>query len=248
MKALILSALTVLGGIALAPFKVEKCSETAGKLEETTQALKFHYAVGNRFYATVTPNELKAANTIFDLIPEDANWEQFQIHGTTISLFEEDRVYATNESVQLNNEQKSVLTALTYTDQIVLKASSWAKKDGTLREYDHDLVYYISIVPDIEARYIDGHEELMRFLREGSKETIKKAENWKLKPGKLSFTISAEGEPTNAHLLHSCGYPEVDSTLLELVLTTTGKWFSALDAGNKPVDQELYFSFGQEGC
>ena len=248
MKALIIAAVTVLSGVALAEFSATNLKANKMECGAPVAPIDFHYAVGHRFFATVTPEKLHDATSIYDLIPEDANWEQFNIYATSISVYQQNHVNATNNSITLNDEQKSVFSTLSYQDQIVLKASSWTKKDGSKREYDHDLVYYISIVPNIEARYIDGHEELMRFLKEGSKETIKNAENWKLKPGKLSFTVSTKGEPKNAKLLNSCGYPEVDSTMTALILTTKEKWLSALDANNQPVEQELFISFGQAGC
>jgi len=107
---------------------------------------------------------------------------------------------------------------------------------------------YLTIVPEIQAEYLDGQETLINYLKKNSKSAIKTVTKNKLNAGKLYFTVNKTGTISKVDLTASSGYPEIDELMIELIINAPGQWKPAKNTNGENVDQKLVFSFGIMGC
>ena len=203
------------------------------------------YKVESRFKTTITKENLDKAQSIVDILPPGATELIEKYYTTRISILydnEETDQSETNDSDMLNAAQKNLLKSANYSTDIYIK-SDYKRKYG-----DSHLTYYITIVPEKEAEYVEGTTALIDYLRTNSKDKTAIIERDKLQPGKVRFTVTREGSISNVHMISTSGYTTVDETLVELIKTIPGEWHPATNGKGEKVDQELIFLFGLEGC
>ena len=111
-----------------------------------------------------------------------------------------------------------------------------------------DYVYYLTVIPEKEAAYASGHDALIAYLKENSKDKTAIIKEDKLQPGKVNFTITKNGTIANVKLTSTSGYTSVDKALIELITYMPEKWDPATNSKREKVDQELVFFFGLAGC
>lgn len=210
----------------------------------------FHLEIGSRFYATVTKEELRNASSATEIVPKDAEWETYPVEKLTVALLEgEDPMTAEDGgNLILTARQKELLQSMDYSYNFRLTANC----GGNHRNLEHvgiyDLVYYITVVPEKQAVYLDGKEALINYLQRNSwAETAAVQEN-ELKSGKLHFVVNADGTRSNVRVEATSGYQTIDELMILLIENAPGKWEPATDAKGQKVSQELVLSFGMVGC
>ena len=215
--------------------------------EDTVEDLV--YDVDSRFMHTITMEELNKAKTIFDIYPKKAaitvdSYESVLV--STVNSESEIKEFGFNEI--LNKGQLELIKSFDYSTNFYVQADYLIKNEKTgemSREY---IVYYITIVPEQEAVYIDGKNALISYLKNGTSDKTSIIKRDKLKSGQVSFTVSKEGKIKNVELWSTSGYPTVDEELLKTVTNIPGKWVPATNSKGEKVDQEFVFFFGLQGC
>jgi len=107
---------------------------------------------------------------------------------------------------------------------------------------------HITIVPDKQAEYVRGKDALLSYLKENSLDETTMAEEGKLKPGKIRFTVTRDGKIDDVELISTSGYPRIDKTMIELIINMPGKWHPAENVNGGNEAEKLIFSFGITGC
>jgi hypothetical protein len=206
------------------------------------------YKVESRFMTRVTKETVQNATSILDIFPEKATENLSRYKQVTVGLLTEDgEVTIMGENELLNPAQISLLRSTDYSSNFFLRsACKITTPEGNLQHYD--LVYYMTIVPEKEASYTPGHEALVEYLKENTKEETVVITREGLKPGRVNFTVTKEGRVSNVYLDSTSGYPAVDKKLIELVEEMPGTWSPATNAEGEAVKQELVFFFGLMGC
>jgi hypothetical protein len=209
----------------------------------------FFYAIGTRFNATVSMEDLLNANSVSDIIPKEADWAQYPIQTMRVSFGnDENETTAIGYDLLLNEQQKNLLRTLQYSDDFHFSASCKAK-DGTRTDPEFfDLVYYLTVTPEKQAVYEGGNDLLINYLKESTKQHIATIEEDKIKSGKLRFTVTKAGMVSNLMLESTSGYAEIDDKMTSLIKDLPQGWIPASNSKGEPVDQELVFSFGAIGC
>jgi hypothetical protein len=203
------------------------------------------YKVESRFKTTITKENLAKAQSIVDILPAHATELIETYYYTRVSILdnsEETDQSETNNSALLNDAQMKLLKTADYSTDIYIRS------DYKLKYGDSYLTYFITIIPEKEAEYSDGHTALIDYLKVNSKDKTAIIKRDKLQPGKVRFTVTKEGSISNVKMISTSGYVSVDETLVELIKTIPGKWNPATNAKGEKVDQELIFLFGLEGC
>ncbi len=208
-------------------------------------ASDFYYGVGTRYNATVTKSKLASAKTILEIIPERAQWQSAPVKTVELSIL---NTYfldlrATSNSLMLSKEQLQVIKSAHYSDDFRIMAYCMDANQHT-----YDLSYFITVVPETEASYKTGNDDLINFLKESSSKAIEGLEKGKIGPGKISFTIDQSGNITKVKLLSTSGYTNIDELMQSLIERTSGNWSPATNDQGEAVSQKLVFSFGSIGC
>ena len=207
------------------------------------------YNVDHRYGRTITKENLHKAKSIIDIFPKKATQsvESYQVVEVVIHP-DVKKISEIGDSDVLNTAQKELLQSADYSTNFYISTNCRSKNADTGELEADSLVYWMTIVPEKEAEYTDGHDALIEYLKENSKEKTAIIKQDKLQPGKVSFTVTKEGTISNVKLTSTSGYPSVDEALIELVSKIPGKWDPAKNSKGKKVDQELVFFFGLQGC
>ncbi|WP_296385468.1 hypothetical protein [Winogradskyella sp.] len=154
----------------------------------------------------------------------------------------------TGNSGNLTPAQIKLLQSADYSTNLLIWADYREKsfEDGQLQ--NSTWTPYLSVVPEKQAKYIDGKESLIAYLDKSSEAARANVESDKLKPAKIIFTVTKNGTIENAKLDRASGYPSVDKMMIELINNTPGTWEPAENIKGEKVDQALTISFGILGC
>jgi hypothetical protein len=259
---------TVLVVLSIAVFGFSNWNQSATDKVETTSTLlaldepvlytvnekvypNFLYDVGTRFMMTITKEELNTARSIRDFITADMTEPVVSYKSVSIVIIENERqtdIRETGNSDVLTASQIKLLRSADYSTHFSVRADYQKKNMETGQLYDSYFNPHITIVPEKQAVYVHGKDALIAYLKENSREKTILAEEKKLQPGKLYFTVTKKGTISNVKLQSTSGYPSIDKTMLELITNLPGTWEPAENSKGEKVDQELVFSFGLMGC
>jgi hypothetical protein len=206
------------------------------------------YKVESRFLSTISKSDLDKAKTIIDILPENATKYIDSYYYARVSILDDhvetDRREISDSEV-LTEAQINLIQSTNDSGNIYIRSDY--KNESGLREHNY-LTYFISIVPDQQAKYQDGDDSLIEYLRKNSEEQVKIIRKDGLKGGKVRFTISKEGKLADVSLTSTSGYESVDKRLIEIIENIPGQWTPAANENGELVDQELGFFFGVMGC
>lgn len=152
------------------------------------------------------------------------------------------------QSEQLNTAQINLLRSTDYSSNIRITALCKRTNAAAETMGNDSLVYYLTVIPEKEAVFTSGQDALIEYLKENSKEKRVFLDRDKLKPGKVTFTVTRAATVANARLTSTSGYSSADEAMVKLISDLPGKWAPAANSEGAPVDQELVFFFGLEGC
>jgi hypothetical protein len=232
------------------PPKATKC-KAVQKNEVTQKDIEFLYDVDSRFIATITKQKLGQARTLADLVPKNATDDMKAFEDIKITVLNEDyERIVEGVNAKLNVMQLDLLKSIDYSTNFRVEAYCKYKDPYTGKVEGYDFVYYITVVPEQEAEFIDGQEALISTLKSKSNEVIADADISveQLKSGKVTFVVNKNGEITDVTLESSSGYSTIDAKMVELISNLPGKWNAATNAKGETIDQLLVFSFGRIGC
>ncbi len=249
----------------------------SGEEKDQPREEGLYLKVDTRFLQTITKENLYRATSILDILPAEATSSVVSYETVAVSVLDpENQIIEAGNNPVLNEAQLKLLRSADYSSDFYVAAGCWRKdaETGTLNK--DTIIYYITVVPENQAVYSCGEEELLRYLDinsmgaicsvkkepmfPGGREALLaylKAESLgkmptldknRLQPGKIVFTISKVGTVKNTMLVSTSGYSEIDEVYTQLITDMPGKWESATDANGEKVEQKFILFFGMEGC
>ena len=75
----------------------------------------------------------------------------------------------------------------------------------------------MTVVPENQASYKAGNNAFIDFLKAKCQPTIAKVQKGNLKSGMISFTVTKAGAISNIVNESTCGYPNVDERMIDLL-------------------------------
>ncbi len=211
--------------------------------------IDLYYHVAPRFNHRVTKEDLSNVKSIMDIYPENATNDHQSFHNVKVAILSDGKEIVENgENEFLTDAQKDLLSKLDYSTNFYVHADCKRKNSYTGLWEDNYIVYYITVVPEKQAEYVNGQEALIQYLKEKSARYTGVIERKHLQPGKVSFTVTKTGEIDGVKLTSTSGYQSVDQKLIGIIKELPGEWDSATNSKGEKVDQELVFYFGLQGC
>ena len=209
----------------------------------------FVYLIEPRFNSTISKKELQNAKSITDIFPKKATNGISDFQNTKIVLLPENKnntEYGKGEI--LNPDQLALISLAEYSTNFYLRADYTRKTLNNFQVERNHIIYYMSVIPEKPAEYQNGHSSLINYLKQNSvEETLISSKN-DLKPGKIRFTVTQQGEISDVILESTSGHQVIDQTMLNLISKAPGKWNPATNEDGKAVEQDLTFFFGVAGC
>lgn len=105
----------------------------------------------------------------------------------------------------------------------------------------------LAVVPEEEAAFIGGYDEMIAYLKENSYDKISAKNLQPFPRSVLKFTVNEAGKTENIILTQSSGDHEIDNVLIEVVKGMP-EWKPAANAKGIPVKQGFEFSVGPPDC
>jgi len=207
------------------------------------------YKIESRFITTITKEKLDKAKSIADLLPKKATEGIESLRDVRIVLLDQKKkTFAIGVNGKLNKDQLALLQTANYSTNFCIEAFCDRENPEANKAEGQCFVYYVTIVPEQEAKFENGNAVFIESAKEKLNQLTLNTEEEKIQPGKISFTITMNGEITNVSLTSTSGYSLVDKELMDIISNTDGKWHSAKNSKGENIDQELVFFYGKEGC
>ena len=212
--------------------------------------VNFSYDVGTRFKG-FTKTELNKVKSFDHFIAEEHAGRIISYKSLSVILIENDKETDIKEianSGVFSPAQLALLQSSDYSTNLLIKANYTEKSFHTGALEESIWTPYITVVPEKEAAYAWGNEALIYYLEKHTKEAIANLTTDQIKSGQLYFTVSKDGTVSNAEIISTSGFPNVDEKVKDLIFKLPGNWQPAENANGDKVNQTLVISFGKRGC
>jgi TonB family protein len=183
-----------------------------------------------------------------DIIPDyPSSWIKSYISVEISSTFEGKTVVAKGVNDTLSSEQISMLkTASLGTDLMISIRYSYLNS-FTNKIAESQMKYSTTVVPEVQAEFPEGKEQLSQYIRENAINRISDKDSKEIDLAVVSFTVDPNGRIADAHITKTSGDPKVDKLLLKTV-NDMPSWKPAENANGIKVGQQFELAVGNTGC
>ncbi|MBL7900430.1 MAG: energy transducer TonB [Bacteroidia bacterium] len=212
------------------------------------QELKFN--VHGKYTRPVHKQTLSSAKTLVDLVSGyPSSWideyTSVEITGTCGGK----TIKAGGKNETLNAEQQKVLNTLDLCSDVVIHVKYRSKSSSGLME-DKKINVRLTLIPDVEAEYLGGTEELNKFIKENAINKIPEATSKKITGAIVKFTVNENGQVGDLQMTRTTGDTSIDQLLMQ-TLSNMPNWKPAQNADGTKVKQDFEFSLNDAksgGC
>lgn len=206
------------------------------------------YEVRGKYLRTVTKDVLEHSNLLSDIIAGyPVNWVKEYVSVDVLTEKDGKTEIAKGENQVLNTEQKSILNKADLESEVHINVRYISINSVTERKENNEMVVKMTVVPDIQAEFEGGYENLKKYLKDNLIDRIIENTPPEFQKGKVVFKIDPNGKLVDAEILESSGDTNMDNFLLE-VFRNMPNWKPAQNATGEKVKQRFEFSMGIGGC
>jgi len=208
------------------------------------------YEIHGRYKRPVLKEKLTTAETLSDLVNGyPSSWIRVndyistEITATNHGMV--NKAMSVNET--LSPEQKDLLATADLGTDVILEVA-YRYKNSAIDQIDvRNMLVTQTVVPEMEAQYIGGKEQLKEYLKKNAIDKISEADTKAMKPVLVRFTIDENGEVINTEMHMSSEIDKVDKLMLKTIQKMP-KWKPAQTSNGTLVKQDFEFSVGVPGC
>ena len=213
-----------------------------------TQNLNF--SVHGKYTHSITKEKLSAAGSMSDIITHyPSSWidRYNSVEISVVGSGNTETAISSNDI--LTEEQRKMLGSLDFGDEIVINIGYQHKNSVTHEVENGSLHYSTTVVPDTEAQYSEGYDQLSKYIKGTVIDKISGEESGNLQQAVVRFTIDETGKVADAYISKSSGNTGIDNLLLD-VINEMPDWKPASDAQGIQVEQEFEFTVwgSNDGC
>jgi len=206
------------------------------------------YEIKGRYARAIKPEEIKKAKSIGDLITGyPKNWISQYTSVEIIANFKGKETNAIAKSDKLSSEQLDLLSRLDVGNDLKVNIEYKYNDPVSKKTENNNMFVSLAVIPEIEASFYGGEKALSAYMRENviSKITQKIAKQFQR--GLVTFTVNESGEVLNVKMKTSTGDLKSDALIMDLV-SKMPRWKPAENLNGVKVQQNMQFSFGNDGC
>ena len=208
------------------------------------------YTVHGKYKHPITKEKLIDARSMSDLIPYyPSSWIDSYISAEISAISSGNTLTAASPNDIFSEEQINMLSSLDFGDEIIINIKYRLKSTITNEGGNGNMNYSATVVPETEAEYSDGYEQLKQYIKHNAIDKISVEDTKDLQQAVVRFTVNEEGKIAGAQISKSSGIPGVDKLLLE-VINDMPEWKPASDSQGAKVKQEFEFTLSgaNDGC
>jgi TonB family protein len=197
---------------------------------------------------SITRDKISQARSMSDIIPYyPSSWIKSYASVQLTTNHDGLAQVASSKDEKLTDAQLEMLNSLDYGDEVVIDIDF--QYDASMTSLTVGKINYpVTLVPETEAFFPDGRDQLHQYLKGNAIDKISEKEAKDLQMVTVSFTIDEAGEIAGAKVSTTSGNPEFDRLLLE-AMSNMPRWKPAEDSEGHKVRQnfELVVT-GNTGC
>lgn len=206
------------------------------------------YMVRGRYERPTTKDQLGKATILSDFIPNyPSSWISDYTSVEIIANHNGKKMIAVSQNDVLNYEQKNLLSTIDLADDILINVNYKSQNCITKHADNRQMIVSMTVIPEKEAEYIGGYNQMINYLRENSSDEITGHNLEVFQPSSILFTVNEKGEVDNVILNKTTGNAEVDKFLVELI-GNMPNWDPAENSNGLAVKQQFEFNLGLDGC
>lgn len=206
------------------------------------------YEIRSKSTSGVSKGKLSTAKTMVDIRPGYPSSMIEKYTSTEISVRVDGNVMqAKGENESLSSTQQSLLQVADVGSDINVEIGYIYQNPVTLFPDIRQMHFTVMVVPEVEASYPGGYEELTSYLEKNAIDKVRDEFSKDQKLVIITFTVNEDGKITNTILSESSKDPAVDKLLLKAIANMP-RWKPAQDAAGRKVQQQFEFAVGNGGC
>ncbi len=229
--------------------KVNGCGDSNPVLKPQHQDLpkELVYDIRSVNFRPVKKEQLKNARSIRDLISDyPVNWISTYVSVEISAICNGKTMKVISPNDILSVEQKNMMNAMDVGTDVMIDVNYTYKTPVTKTIEKNTMHVAMTLVPELEAEYVGGHEQMVSYLKEHI-DRFSKTTPEKLQQVTIRFTVNEEGKVTNSKISNATGYDETYIVLMDAIYKMP-HWKPAENAEGKKVKQEFEFTVGRAGC
>lgn len=208
------------------------------------------YEVHGNYTRPVTKEKLGEASLLSDFITGyPVNWITDYVSVEILATSNGKAMKAISTNDVLSAEQKNILNTVDPGTGIIINVNYKYKNPVTDNIYIHNMNVSMMIVPEAEAVYAGGQQQLKKYLKENVISKISETKSAQLQEANaiVIFTVNEEGEIINAKISETSGDVKTDKLLINAI-NKMPNWKPAENSKGIKVKQEFKFRVGNAGC
>ena len=213
-----------------------------------TQDLKFE--VRGKYTRPIHREKLNNANTLGDVMPYyPSAWIDSYSSVEVSTVSNGTPMSAPGDNEMLNEYQKDLLRSADLGSDVVINIIYKTDNAATRESMTRIIHYDVTIVPEMEATYLTGTEDMTAYLKKNTIDKIDEEIAKKLTPTIVGFTVTEEGKIADVTITKSSDDAGTDKLLLKAI-SKMPKWKPAQTTDGTKVKQEFEFVVydGKTGC
>jgi len=212
-------------------------------------AQDLYFSVHGNYKHAITKEKLSTARSMSDIIPYyPASWITSYTSAEISATGNGTTITSSSSNDIFSEEQIEMLGSLDFGTEIVIKIGYMHENSLTNKVEDGMMNYSATVVPDTEAQYPDGFDQLSLYIKQNTIDKISPEDSKEMQDASVIFTINEDGGIADVRISDTSGNREVDNLFLE-VIHDMPKWKPATDSQGKNVKQEFVLTIStNEGC
>jgi len=213
-----------------------------------SQELRFE--VRGKYQRSIHQENARTAMYMTDLMTGyPASWITDYISAEVSGICDGREMSSVGVNDTLTSAQQYILSAADVGTDIFVEIAYRKPNAVTLETETRHLNYQATVIPDSEAQFVGGSEEMNRYLKESTILKIGESASSDLKQAIVIFTVNEMGEIADARMAMSSGDDAIDQVLLAAIMGMP-KWTPAMNADGRSVKQVFEYRVGTalNGC
>ncbi len=217
-------------------------------LSDVAFSQDLQYTVKGKYSRGVSKEKLSMAKTMSDMRTGYPSSWVHDYTSTEIAVTSKGtllKAYGVNET--LTSEQQSLLQSADIGTDIIVDIGYIYLNPVTQFPDIRKIHFVETVVPEIEAQFPGGYEQLSTYLERNAIDNIHDQFSKEMVMAIIRFTVSETGEVTKAEISKSSNNADIDQLLLRTI-NLMPLWKPAQDRKGIRISQEFEFTVGNLGC
>ncbi len=209
---------------------------------------ELNYEVHGTYKRPIKKSQFTDAKLVRDIISGyPTNWISGYVSVEISGICAGKLLKAKGLTEKLTPEQKHILNTIDLESDMIIHVKYMYSDIGKSKLENGDMHVEMTVIPETEAEFVGGHEQLIKYLKQNSYSKLPAKKQNDFKGAIIKFTINEGGEVINAKCSQKWGDAKTDQLLLDLI-NHMPNWKPAVNNNGVKVKQDFVFTIGSGGC